>query len=104
MAETINKDNIIKIEHQGPLTVLEIPGLKDELTHHLETSDTVILSLDSVEQCDSLSIQLLCAISKTAAASGKSFLLAGDMDSVFDMTDRMGLVPEKCFTFEKKER
>ena len=103
MTETVNDDNTMRIEHQGSLTALEIPVLKEKLLQHLNASTGVTLVLSDVGECDSLGVQLLCSTGKTAKTSGKRFVMAGDFGVVLDMANRMGLAQEDCFTLEKKE-
>ncbi len=103
MAETIHKDGNVEIEYMGALTALQVSDLREKLADHFRKTSGVTLIFSETDECDSLGIQLLCSAGKTAAASDKSFVLKGDVDAILDMTDRMGLVPEKYFTLEKKE-
>ena len=103
MIETIDQDGIPEVIHKGPLTAVQIADLNKTLVEKFKNSGGLKLKFCDTDECDALGIQLLCIFSQTAAAQKKTFLLKGDLDSVFDMAVRTGLTPEDYFLFDKKE-
>ncbi len=103
MIETVDEKGIMEIVHQGPLTAVYVPALKEKLAGKFMKNTGVRLNFCDTSECDTLGIQLLCVFSRTATAQKKSFILKGDLDCVLDTAVRVGLTPEEYFLLDTKE-
>ena len=96
-----SQDKAGRIVIKGGLAATCVSQLAPGIQKELEQADSVALSLEQTDQCDSLGVQLLIAAGKTARAMNKSLILSGDLAPVLETAEKMGLSCQDYFTIDK---
>ncbi|MGE0086017.1 MAG: STAS domain-containing protein [Desulfococcaceae bacterium] len=84
---------LVRIE--GPFTIYEAPALRELFLECFEKYRGLILDLESVTECDTAGIQILCSARATAEAGGKILLADRMSDAVVNALTAGGLTSEK---------
>jgi anti-anti-sigma regulatory factor len=61
-------EKILKVELGDKFTIYEVESFRDEVLKQIENSEKIELNGSSVESCDTLGVQTLFSLSKTAKA------------------------------------
>lgn len=73
----------------GSLGLSEALQLQEKLLHFLQESASLTLEIGEIEVCDITALQLFIAARKTAAASGKTFVITGKTASLEDICEQL---------------
>jgi len=75
----------------GALHVSEAGELRDALSTWLRNEQALKLDLSAVQACDAASLQLLCALRKSAGLANKPFSLVAASAAVAECDSALGL-------------
>ncbi len=89
------KDGCALVKIEGPFTIYEAPALREMFLECFETYRGLILDLESVTECDTAGIQILCSARVTAEALGKTLLADRMSEAVVNALTAGGLTSDK---------
>lgn len=72
-----------KLTMDGELTVGDVRKIHEELLHSLEKVQHLDIEISGAVEMDLSFLQLLCSAHRTAAQTGKTVVLTGDIPDVF---------------------
>lgn len=76
---------------EGDLHISEIEEMRSALIHELSETSELVLDLSEVSSCDAASLQLLCALQKSAERDGKEFRIASPSAAMCEASAILGL-------------
>jgi anti-anti-sigma factor len=83
------------VQPEGELTIYRAEELTKELRAALDGVSVVVVDLTETEKIDTAGFQLIAALQKSCAASGKKFELAGVCGAVQDFMALYGYASTK---------
>ncbi|MEZ4527249.1 MAG: STAS domain-containing protein [Desulfobacterales bacterium] len=89
------KEGSALVRIEGPFTIYEAPALRELFLECFEKYRGLTLDLESVTECDTAGIQILCSARATAEAGEKIFLVDRMSDAVVNALTSGGLTSEK---------
>ncbi len=98
-SEKQDQDGNLVIPVEGGLTAYEVAHLKDQMLMGFTNHPGVVLDLHTVDACDTLGVQLLCAANKTAQKLNKIFRVIGRPEAFLNAAMGIGLEPEDHLNF-----
>jgi ABC-type transporter Mla MlaB component len=81
----------------GPLQVSEADALRASLLVTAAQSQPATIDLSEVEECDTASLQLLCAARKPSPTSGRRLELRNPSEALLKISSALGLSTEELF-------
>ena len=93
-SENQDKDGNLVITIEGALSAYEVADLKDRLLDGFTNHPGVVVDVNSVGECDTLGVQLLCSAVKTAEKMKKIFKITGTSHGLSEAVAGVGLDAE----------
>ena len=84
------KDGCALLSIEGPMTISDAAGLREEMLACFNDYEGLILDLHDVSDCDTAGIQLLCSARLTAERTGKDFKVSRASMSSMSTLERAG--------------
>ena len=88
------KDGNLLIKMEGSLSAYEVASFKDQILLGLENKNGLTLDIDGITNCDTLGVQLLYSVGKTARKLNKDFSITGRSEACWEAALAIGLDPE----------
>ncbi len=76
---------------EGTLCIPDVALLKKKILDTLESCESVVLDLSSVDDCDTAGIQLLVAASRISSERGKTILIGRYSEPVRSTATKLGV-------------
>ena len=97
-----DKDGNLVMKIEGSLSAYDVGDLKDRLLTGLTNYQGIILDINGVTDCDTLGVQLLLSVKKTADKLNKTFNTTGYSQSIQDAITAVGLEAQDFPCFSKE--